>query len=76
MSFDVSVYEIFSALTAGGALYIASDAIRFDSGTYFEWLSENRISSAFVPPLMLGDLLAWIEKNPRKARAEEAPRRR
>ena len=64
VSFDVSVYEIFSALTAGGALHIASDAIRFDSGTYFEWLSENCISSAYVPPLMLDDLLTWIEKNP------------
>ncbi len=64
VSFDVSVYEIFSALPAGGALHIASDAIRFDSGTYIEWLSDNRISSAYVPPLMLDDLLAWIEQNP------------
>jgi surfactin family lipopeptide synthetase C len=66
MSFDASVMEIFSALTAGGALYIASDAIRFDSNTYFNWLSENRISAAFVPPVMIGDLYDWIVKNPHK----------
>ncbi len=54
------------AAHAGGALYIASDAIRFDSGVYFNWLSENRISAAFVPPLMMGDLLEWIVKNPAK----------
>ncbi len=66
MSFDASALEIFSALIAGGALYIASDAIRFDSGTYFNWLSENRISSAFLPPLMVGDLLEWVVKNPAK----------
>ncbi len=64
VSFDVSVYEIFSALTAGAALCIASDAVRFDSALFFEWMRENRITSAYVPPLMLGDLLAWIEKHP------------
>jgi surfactin family lipopeptide synthetase C len=66
VSFDASVMEIFSALTAGGALYIASDAIRFDSGAYFKWLSENRIAAAFVPALMIGDLLEWIVENPLK----------
>jgi amino acid adenylation domain-containing protein len=66
VSFDASALEIFSALIAGGALHIASDAIRFDGATYFNWLSENRMSSAFVPPLMTGELLEWIVKNPRK----------
>jgi len=63
-SFDVSVYEIFSALLAGGELHIASDAIRFDSGVFLPWLAEHRIASAYVPPLMLGDLLAWAESHP------------
>ncbi|MDD4858021.1 MAG: amino acid adenylation domain-containing protein, partial [Candidatus Krumholzibacteria bacterium] len=64
VSFDVSVYEIFTALVAGGTLHIAPDAVRFDSAAFIDWLRKNRISSAYVPPLMLGDLAAWIEKNP------------
>jgi amino acid adenylation domain-containing protein len=64
VSFDVSVYEIFSALLAGGALHIASDEIRYDSASFIPWLAERRISSVYVPPLMLADLLAWIEKHP------------
>ena len=63
-SFDVSVYEIFSALLAGGELHIASDAIRFDSGVFLPWLAEHGIASAYVPPLMLGELLAWAESHP------------
>lgn len=64
VSFDVSVYEIFSALLAGGTLYIASDAIRYDSGAFIPWLAEHRIASAYVPPLMLGDLDEWIRAHP------------
>jgi amino acid adenylation domain-containing protein len=63
VSFDVSVYEIFTPLIAGGTLFIASDAVRFDSAAFVEWLSANRIASAYVPPLMLEDLRAWIEKH-------------
>jgi aspartate racemase len=64
ISFDASVYEIFSALLAGGALYIVSDAVRYESDAFFEWLSDNRISSSYVPPVMLNDLLEWIQHNP------------
>jgi amino acid adenylation domain-containing protein len=63
VSFDVSVYEIFTPLLAGGALFIATDAVRFDSAAFVEWLNGNRIASAYVPPLMLEDLGAWIEKH-------------
>jgi amino acid adenylation domain-containing protein len=63
VSFDVSVYEIFTPLLAGGALFIASDAVRFDSAAFIDWLNGNRIASAYVPPLMLEDLRAWIEKH-------------
>ncbi len=65
VSFDVSVYEIFSALTAGGALCLVSDAVRFDGAAYIEWMSDNRVLSAYVPPLMLGDLLEWTKEHPR-----------
>ncbi len=64
VSFDVSVYEIFTALLAGGTLHIASDAIRFDSALFIEWLAANGISSAYVPPLMVKDLHSWAKQNP------------
>jgi len=64
VSFDVSVYEIFSALLAGGTLCIATDAIRFDGAVFMEWMRENRIASAYIPPLMLSDFAAWVERNP------------
>ncbi|HEM45766.1 MAG TPA: non-ribosomal peptide synthetase, partial [Alphaproteobacteria bacterium] len=67
VSFDVSVYEIFTALLAGGTLYIASDAIRFDAGVFIPWLAEHEIASAYVPPLMLTDLREWVEANPGKS---------
>ncbi len=64
VSFDVSVYEIFTPLLAGGTLFIAADTVRFDSAAFIEWMSAHRIASAYVPPLMLEDLRAWIEKHP------------
>lgn len=63
-SFDVSVYEIFSALLASGTLYIVSDDIRYSSETFIPWLAEKRISSAYIPPLMVADLAKWIESHP------------
>ena len=64
LSFDVSVYEIFSALLAGGTLYIAPDRVRADSMAFFEWLSSHQIWSAYIAPFMLKDLADWISRNP------------
>ncbi|OQW95901.1 MAG: hypothetical protein BWK79_00780 [Beggiatoa sp. IS2] len=62
ISFDVSVYEIFSALLTGGTLYIAPSHIRSDTKTYLEWLSACEIHSAYIPPFMLNDLADWLKK--------------
>ena len=56
ISFDVSVYEIFSALLAGGALYIVSNNVRSDTQTFLDWLNFHQIHSAYIPPFMLNQL--------------------
>ncbi|MFA4949166.1 MAG: amino acid adenylation domain-containing protein, partial [Candidatus Krumholzibacteriia bacterium] len=64
ISFDASVYELFSSLLAGGTLHLVPDVVRYDSNAFIEWLSENGISSSYIPPIMLNDLLSWIQNNP------------
>ena len=56
ISFDVSVYEIFSALLAGGSLYIVSSNVRSDTQTFLDWLNFHQIHSAYIPPFMLKQL--------------------
>jgi len=62
INFDVSVYEIFSALLAGGALYIMPDDVRSDTKACIEWFSSQKIGSAYIPPFMLAELLDWLKK--------------
>ncbi|MCV3216659.1 amino acid adenylation domain-containing protein [Plectonema radiosum NIES-515] len=66
ISFDVSVYEIFSALLVGGELHLTSESMRYEAITLFEWLQSQQIHSAYIPPFMLKDLADWLQKKPRK----------
>lgn len=61
-NFDVSVYEIFSALTAGGTLHIVPEAIRLDTHLFAQWLVDNRIYSAYIPPFMLTDWMMLLRQ--------------
>ncbi|MDM8543253.1 amino acid adenylation domain-containing protein [Desulfococcaceae bacterium HSG9] len=56
ISFDVSVYEIWSTLLAGGCLHIAPDHIRSDPDLFLNWMSISQINSAYLPPFMLNAL--------------------
>jgi len=56
ISFDVSVYEIWSALLAGGCLHIAPDHIRSDPDLFLNWMSIFQINNAYLPPFMLNAL--------------------
>jgi amino acid adenylation domain-containing protein len=62
LSFDVSVYEIFSPLLAGATLNVVPDEVRSDSRSYFDWLGAERITSAYVPPFMLRELSEWLNE--------------
>ncbi|HLL48046.1 MAG TPA: non-ribosomal peptide synthetase, partial [Longimicrobiaceae bacterium] len=64
VSFDVSVYEVFSALCFGRALHVPAEHTRSDPAGYLRWLSESRIGGAYVPPSMLPDLDGWLERAP------------
>jgi non-ribosomal peptide synthetase component F len=56
LNFDVSVYEIWSALMSGATLYIPDDMVRFDATAFIQWLSDHLITSAYFPPFMMADL--------------------
>nr|MDP9121969.1 amino acid adenylation domain-containing protein [Acidobacteriota bacterium] len=64
LSFDVSVYEIFSPLLAGGAVHIVPEEVRQDTDRFMEWLAQERIESAYVPPFMVPALRQRLESAP------------
>jgi amino acid adenylation domain-containing protein/non-ribosomal peptide synthase protein (TIGR01720 family) len=63
-SFDVSVYELFSAWLAGGTLYVIPESVRLDGPALLEWLHDHQICSAYLPPFLLADLEAWLKRSP------------
>ncbi len=56
LNFDVSVYEIWSALVSGATLFIPDDRVRFDAHAFFQWLIDHQITSTYIPPFMIADL--------------------
>jgi amino acid adenylation domain-containing protein len=49
MGFDVSFQEIFSALLAGGTLYVVDKRIKTDIPGLCEFIAVNRIKTVFLP---------------------------
>ncbi|MCP4659325.1 MAG: amino acid adenylation domain-containing protein, partial [bacterium] len=62
LNFDVSVYEIFSALLAGGSLCIVPEDVRADGEGFVGWLRGERITSAYVSPSMLPELAKQVQR--------------
>ncbi|MEH6824418.1 MAG: amino acid adenylation domain-containing protein [Motiliproteus sp.] len=60
-SFDVSVYEIYSALTQGRTLHIVPEHARADGRRFFQWLCTQQIQSAYAPPFMLNEMRTLLE---------------
>ena len=56
IGFDVSVYELFSALLAGGALHFVPSATRMHGAALLEWIEREQIHSAYLPPFVLVEL--------------------
>ncbi len=63
LSFDVSIYEIFSALLSGGTLHIVPEHLRYETIALFEWLKTHQINSAYLPPFILNNFNEWLEQN-------------
>jgi amino acid adenylation domain-containing protein len=63
-NFDVSIYEIFSALSAGGTAYLVPEEIRSNSLAFCDWLAQQKITSAYIPPFMLQDFAEWVQQHP------------
>jgi amino acid adenylation domain-containing protein len=68
--FDVSVYEMWSALYTGGAIVPVPDMYRRDVDATLAYLAEQAVDSAYLPPQFLPTL------RDRLLRGEGAPRLR
>ena len=55
-TFDVSVFEIFSAAAARGRLLVVPDVIRLEPAALAGWLQANEVRCAYVPPFAVGAL--------------------
>lgn len=64
ISFDVSVYEIWTALFYGCQLHILSSHIKDTSENLFEYISSQKISATYLPPFFVPKFSAAVEHNP------------
>ena len=69
LSFDVSIQEILSALTAGKALYIPHNELRYDHRNFANWLHSNEINELYAPTGALERLYEAITEQNRKSMA-------
>jgi amino acid adenylation domain-containing protein len=60
LSFDVSVYETFSALSVGATLLLQPEDVRYSEQACIRWLSSQAITSAYLPPFMLRGFGDWL----------------
>jgi amino acid adenylation domain-containing protein len=64
VSFDVSVFDVFSALGTGAALVPVPEEVRAMPRDLVRWVAEHRIASAYLPPFCLPELATWLAENP------------
>lgn len=60
--FDVSIFEIFFALTTGSTLYIPTVSQRVCPSAYCKFITENGIQHAFFPPFFIKYLSTYLSK--------------
>ena len=64
LNFDVSVYEIWSALLSGASLFIPDQRTRADTTRFIAWLKKNHITSAYIPPFMIAEIEENQQREP------------
>jgi amino acid adenylation domain-containing protein len=58
VSFDASVWEIWSSLAAGATLVVPTEDVRHSPGDLLSWLARERITLCFVPTPLAEAMLA------------------
>lgn len=64
IGFDVSQWEIWSALCAGARLHILDDATRLDADALARFYVRHAITHAFAPTVMVPDVVAVTSATP------------
>lgn len=57
VSFDISVWEIWTALTGGATLYIAREEERTDVSQLLNYYEQNQITHGFVPTVLAPEVV-------------------
>lgn len=53
LNFDASINEVFTAFNVGAALHIVQEADRYDPHALLQYLNEQKITVATIPPVLL-----------------------
>jgi amino acid adenylation domain-containing protein len=67
--FDVSVHEVFSALTAGATVEVCPPGARHDAHALMRWVVDRKITGTYLPPHLLPDVADWLADRPGDGRA-------
>lgn len=62
IAFDVSIYELFSALGSGATLRFVPGEVRADAEALITWIYDESIASAFLPAMALPTLAAAVAR--------------
>ncbi|TQR41752.1 amino acid adenylation domain-containing protein [Paenibacillus popilliae] len=65
-SFDISIWQIFSALAVGGQTVIYENEVILQLNRFLDSIENDNVSIIEFVPSYLNVLLKWIEKKPRK----------
>ena len=57
VGFDANSLEVWSALLSGSCLYVVNNEVRLNSEQLINFYSDNDITHAFVPPILIPDLV-------------------
>lgn len=58
LAFDISVWEVWSALTCGGSLHIANEEERMDAISLLNYFSLNQITHGYAPSVLIPAIVA------------------
>lgn len=58
LAFDISVWEVWSALTAGAVIFIADNEERIEASELVNYYRKNRITHGFVPTVLVPAVVA------------------